>query len=206
MTAAPLLPRLFLGLDLGQRADHSALALLERAEIPTGEFDHVHWRPLTSLTLTLRLIRLWPLNTPYLEIASQTISLLRQLRPLSPQSLAPVLALDASGPGAPILEILRGARSGAQLQPCLITAGHHESLAKDSTLNIPRPLLLSHLRVLLERGRLVIPATLPHAPRLRDELAALSPSKTGPHDDLAIALALASHAALHFTPSLRKSL
>lgn len=202
----PSLPRLFLGLDLGQRADHSALVLIERAEIPTGAFDPAHWRPVTNLTLTLRLIQLWSLGTPYLDIAARTRDLLNHLRPQSPPAPAPVLALDASGPGAPVLEILRAARTGALFQPVLITAGHHQSVAQDSTLNVPRTLLLSQLRVLLERGSLAIPPGLPHAARLREELAALSHSKTGPHDDLAIALALAANAALHFTPALRRSL
>ena len=69
----PHLPtRLFAGLDLGQRADHSALVLLDRALIPTGEFDHAHYRPVTRLALTLRLVKHWPLGTPYLDIADWT--------------------------------------------------------------------------------------------------------------------------------------
>ena len=47
-------PHFFLGLDLGQRHDHSALSVLERAVIETGEFDPA-WRvPVRALALYLR--------------------------------------------------------------------------------------------------------------------------------------------------------
>ena len=35
--------RYFLGLDLGQRQDHSAIAVVRGAEEPDGAFDYVKW-------------------------------------------------------------------------------------------------------------------------------------------------------------------
>jgi hypothetical protein len=192
--------RFFSALDLGQRADHSAFALLHRLEIPTGEFDYAHRRPVTRLALSLRHLHRWPLGAPYLDVARWTIQALRNL---PRQQFQPSLAIDAAGPGAPVYEILRAARTGALLQPVIITSGHQASQARDNTLLVPRSQLLSQLRLAFERGQLRLHGGLPLASALRDELAALGQCDTAFHDDLAIALALALHSALLQTPTLR---
>jgi hypothetical protein len=189
--------RLFLGLDLGLRHDHSTLALIERAALPTGEFDHARWQPVTRLALTLRALRRWPLGTPYLDVTSDVSVILKQHH-------QPTLALDASGPGAPIFEMLRAARTRARIQPVLVTSGARASQASDSTLLVPRDQLLSQLRILFEINRIEIAPGLPHTTRLRDELASLGQPRSNAHDDLVIALALAAHLAIANSPALRR--
>ncbi len=204
MTSYPT--RFFTALDLGQRADHSAFALIERAEIPTGEFDRAHFRPVTRLTLSLRILHRWPLGTPYLEVVRWTRDILREFAPQSHPNAPLTFTIDAAGPGAPLHEIIRAARTGAFLQPVIITSGHQPSLAKDSTHLVPREHLLAQLRLSLEREHLRISDTLPLSQQLRDELAALGqPRNSSTHDDLAIAVALANWTALRFTPALRRA-
>jgi hypothetical protein len=204
MTTYP--KRRFTALDLGQRADHSAFALIERDEIRTGEFDRAHWRPVTRLSLSLRILHRWPLGTPYLEVVRWTRDILREFAPQSHPTAPLTFAIDAAGPGAPVYEIIRAARTGAFLQPVIITSGVQPSQAKDSTLLVPRDHLLAQLRLSLERSDLRISDNLPLAQPLRDELAALGqPHSSSTHDDLAIAVALATWTALRFTPALRRA-
>lgn len=191
--------RFFLGLDLGQRADHSALAVLERAEIPTGEFDRAHWRPFSRLTLSLRLLRRWPLGVPYLDIARWSLDTVRELSVRAPVTLA----LDASGPGAPLYEIFRTNRPPALLQPVIITSGHRSSTSADSTHLVPRDTLFAQLRLALENRDLIVSPKLPFAQNLCAELTAYG-RNGGEHDDLAVAVALAVDSALRATRALRR--
>lgn len=195
-------PRFFLGLDFGQRQDYSALAILERTSTPTGEFDHALWRPVTRLSLALRYLHRWPLNTPYLQVLQDTTHALRRLPARQPH---PILALDAAGPGAPITEILRQARLPAALEPVLITSGHQPSSPRGGAILVPRAYLLTQLRLCLERHDLHLSPALPLLPPLLEELAALGQPTPAQHDDLALSLALALHAALRHTPALRSS-
>ncbi|MBM3738354.1 MAG: hypothetical protein FJW39_21435 [Acidobacteria bacterium] len=60
--------RYFLGIDLGQRQDHSAIAVLERHTQLTGERDPVTYTPHQVTTLVLRHIERFPLNMPYTSL------------------------------------------------------------------------------------------------------------------------------------------
>lgn len=160
--------------------------------------------PVTRLVLNLRALHRWPLGTPYLDIAAETRQTLLQHAHRSQPGAPVTLALDVSGPGAPILELLRSARTRALIEPVLITSGQQPGMAKDSTHLVPRDHLLSTLRILLERGVLSLPARLASRDLLIEELAAIGQPARNRHDDLAIALALAVYSALHHTPGLRR--
>ena len=59
----------FLGLDLGQRRDHTAIAIIEPTDILTPERNPVTWEPVTSTRTSVRFLQRMPLHTPYTTIA-----------------------------------------------------------------------------------------------------------------------------------------
>ena len=70
----------FLGLDLGQAADFTALAVLERPAVPY-ELPAGWAKPAYAM----RYLRRWPLGTPYNEVVRQVVGLLGR-PPLLPAS------------------------------------------------------------------------------------------------------------------------
>ena len=60
----------FVGVDLGQSRDFTALAVLERAEL-TGEFDPAMFAWRKKIALRLRCLERAPLGTPYPEIVER---------------------------------------------------------------------------------------------------------------------------------------
>lgn len=179
----------FLGLDLGKSADQSALVVLERTLVPTGAFDHVNYLPETTVRLAVRYARLFPLHYPYIDIPNAIARILPRLDPASyaAASAPKTLSVDATGVGAPVVELLRRARLDARVMPLTITSG-----LEPHSDHVPRTTLLSNLRILFETGLLRLSPGLPHAHQLSTELMSLSTITRARHDDLAFALALAA--------------
>src|SRR5580700_7762715 len=103
----------FLGLDLGQKRDHSALAVVERV-------DHRRAFQGTAFEkLLVRYVERMPLGTPY----PQVVERVREI--VSSEELRGdcVLAVDATGVGAPVVDMLRAARLGCDLTAWTITGG-----------------------------------------------------------------------------------
>ena len=67
----PVLPEAgveyFVGLDLGQAQDYTAVAILEKREIVLRERDPVTWELQRQTSHMVRDIKRAPLNTPYTE-------------------------------------------------------------------------------------------------------------------------------------------
>lgn len=182
-----LLPRsvYYIGLDLGLRRNPSALALLEEVTRKTGQFDYVNRVPKIETVLILRDLRPLRLETPYADLPW---ILERYLR-LLPQHFPVRLAVDASGVGAPVVELFRRAQLRADLQPIVITGGESVSRLPHAT-TVPRDALLQNVRIRLECSDFRIPANLPNLAALQDELASIGVRAHHPND-LAFELALA---------------
>ena len=190
--------RYFLGIDLGQRRDHSAIAILERHTRLTGERDPVSYRALDVTTLVLRHIERFPLNMPYPELIWKIKDLLANPNIERDHRIA----IDATGVGGPFLDFLRQNGVNRNLFPISITAGETQSV-HHNTHHIPKRDLLTNLQLLLQNRALKISTHLPHAPILRNELTNLrrhtgthgetyDPDRAAQHDDLLMALALAA--------------
>ena len=93
----------YVGLDLGQRQDHSAVAVVEK-RVPRLAF-----LPPEGRELLVRKVERLPLGTPYPGVVARV----REL--LCGEALAGQCALvvDATGVGAPVVEMLRSARLGS---------------------------------------------------------------------------------------------
>lgn len=183
----------YLGLDLGQSADYTALCVLEEPVwIPDEETRFafgaaaVGWNLPTSMnpglvrlareseqrrgqperpTLAARHLERFPLGTSYPTIVGRVVAMLTR----GPLSLHPTaLVVDATGVGAPVVDLF----IQAGLQPVAITiTGGASVQAEGANISVPKRDLVSTMAVLLENERLQFVPALPEAPTLKRELA-----------------------------------
>jgi hypothetical protein len=187
-------PRYVSGLDLGPPQGFTALAVLERTEVAEP-----HNPARTVRHYAVRHLERWPPGTPYPEVC-QRVAGLFGAAPLSKS----YLAVDYTGVGRPILDMLRRARVRARISPVLVTAGHKATADERGGWCVPRRELAANLQVLLQSRRLSVAPALAEAATLVRELSAFQvklPSATeeelvtwreGAHDDLVLAVAVAA--------------
>ena len=118
-------PVWYFGLDLGQRQDHSALAILHLLWTPLGRCAATY-QYLFTPGLTVRSIERYPLNTSYEEIpriiAARAGQINDRHRADNPRANAPIKRIV--GPGGPMVDHLRlVAPDNAAIAPVMITAG-----------------------------------------------------------------------------------
>jgi hypothetical protein len=178
----------FMGLDLGQASDFTALAVLERPGAWEGE----------GPPYAVRHLRRFPLGTPYTEVVPAVARLIAA-PPLRGRC---TLVADQTGVGRPVVDMLRGAVN-CRVVPVTITAGHAATQAEDGSRHVPKKELVSTLQLLLQARRLRVARSLPDADALVRELEnfrvriTASAHETfgaaggGQHDDLVLAVALA---------------
>jgi hypothetical protein len=168
----------YIGLDLGQRHDHSAIVIVERR-------DHLR---------LVRFVERVPLGVAYPKIVEGIRRLV--LQPHLRGNC--VLVVDATGVGAPVVDMLRRAGLGCEIIAVTITGGDRETRKC-----VPKQDLIAGLQTLVEQQYLRIAKNLKHAHLLLREMENMKAarSETGhvrmgaegarDHDDLVIALALA---------------
>jgi hypothetical protein len=176
--------RFYVGLDLGQKRDHAAVAVVEKGA------DESHFG--------VRHLERMPLGTPYPDVVERVREMVRDEKLVGRCSLA----VDGTGVGAPVVDLLRSAELGCDLSAVTITAGDHESQSGE-VWSVPKRDLIGGVQVLLEKGELRIARELREAGALMRELldvrmtmagsgrVRLGADGFGEHDDLVIALALA---------------
>jgi hypothetical protein len=194
----------FLGLDLGKRADFSALAVLYRslrlegglpARGPMGE-PLYRWR--------CPHLRRWPRGTPYTEVVGDLKDFLARRELPDPTRLV----VDATGVGSAVVEMLRDAKlPKAHLVPLTITAGGTGTHRLDRFAPglvgywVAKAELASAVQAALSGRTLKVDGDIPEVKTLAKELANFEVKVTkaanqtfeareGEHDDLVLALAL----------------
>ena len=188
-------PDYFIGLDLGQKQDFTAIAVVERRDSGPTHFLS-SYRLLT--TYGLRYLERIPLGTPYPRVVER-IGRLTRLPEIRQRC---TLVVDATGVGAPVVDLLRQANLDCQLVALTITGGEHAHRGHGHCCTVPKRDLIATLQVMLEEEDLIIAAELPERRRLVEELMALQvhamPSghesfgaSGRVHDDLVLAVALA---------------
>jgi hypothetical protein len=196
----------YLGLDLGQRIDYTALAVIELIWTHIGR-DGVTFEEVFQPSLNLCGLRRFPLGTAYASYPPIVARRINQIRGKASPYADVTLAVDAGGPGLPVIEELRRARLGVSLQPMFITSGNAPGRAKGGIRTVPRRELLANLVLLLDHKVLRWPARLPERAAWERELLDLSagtthPERTTGHDDLVMAVAIAVWHAAERTPKL----
>lgn len=200
--AALPLDEWIVGLDIGQSVDPSAVCALNYRVVPGEEWVPNHTartvrQSKTERFLVRHLERL-PLGMPYPEQVQHVTNLLSR-DPLR----GATFALDFTGCGRPVGDMF--ARAGLRPMYILITAGN-EIGRHGSQWNVPKQMLVSGLEARMHSGELRIAAALAEAPALKEELRDFSRAvsaagrvtfnaRSGAHDDLVLAVAIALFAA-----------
>ena len=183
----------YVGLDLGQRQDHSAVAIVERPELRHA------WLATRRDPLLVRRVERLVLGTPYPQVVERVREIVYGIA-LAGQC---ALVVDGTGVGAPVVDMLRRAGLGCEVTAVTITGGEKESRS-GAGWNVPKRDLISGVQLGLEKGELRIARHMKDVGSLVRELvdvritAGLGLGKvrigadgSGQHDDLVIALALA---------------
>ncbi|HEY8505549.1 MAG TPA: hypothetical protein VIL46_13275 [Gemmataceae bacterium] len=182
------------GLDLGQSADFSALAVLERTKAPEPEDPG---REVSRYAV--RHLERFPLGTPYTEVCDRMVKLFA-----APPLADGMLVVDQTGVGRPVVDLLRRSGLRAYVRPVTITAGHRANRDERGGWLVPKKELVSTLQVLLQARRIKVAPSLPEAETLVREMTefrvkiTLAANETfgawreGSHDDLVLAVAVAA--------------
>jgi hypothetical protein len=196
----------FVGVDLGQAKDFTAVAILERAELVRG-WDPVTYACRKHVELRLRYLERLPLGTPYPRVAERVVKVTRSAEMAGRCSLV----VDATGVGRPVVDLLKRERPGCTLMPVNITGGASES-KNGGYYGVPKRDLVTGVQVLLQSGGLQIASGIPHGAALAAEMADMRAKVTaagntqfgawreGAHDDLVLAVALACWGARKMYP------
>lgn len=187
----------FVGVDLGRTQDFTAIAVVERA-VYQGGFSAVFVACRKVVQLRLRHLERVPIGTPYPEVVTRVAEITQSEKLTGPIHLA----VDNTGVGVAVVDLLRDARPNATLMPVTITGGDTENVC-EGVHRVPKRDLVIGLQVLLQRGGLQIASELKAAPMLLSELMAMQVKissagneqygawREGRHDDLVFAVALA---------------
>lgn len=191
-------PVYFVGLDLGQSSDPSALTILCRTTLrdearPERKQNHYACRHL----------RRWPLGTDYTHVIDD-IKTLFATAPLADLRPRASLVVDHTGVGRPIVDMLKHAEVNAQIVPVQITSGTGSSPQRGGGWNVAKVQLVSTLLALFQQRRFRIAENMKLGPILAKELAnfkvKITPAanevfgewRNGEHDDLVLAAAIAA--------------
>ena len=180
--------RFFLGVDLGQRCDFTAAAIVERHEhIP--HYLAAQWTgPVTYYDL--RHLERLPLDMPYPKAVEHIAGLTR--RPELANRCT--VAVDSTMLGVPVVDMFRNADLRGDLVPVTITGGVHASRSKHGW-SVPKRELINNLVMMIENEELRIAGRVPERLRLVEELMSMQADKLAAqgrnHDDLVCAVALA---------------
>ncbi len=185
----------YLGLDLGQAKDPSALVGIERI-CP----DHVAHD--AEAHYSLGLLQQWPLGTDYTEIARAVGALVNR-----PMLQGCALVVDYTGVGRPWVDMIRKEKWPCRIKPVLITGGHATSLADDGSYHVAKRELVSVLHMVMSTGRFKIRKGVPHVDKLVKELRNFTAKITlagnetfeawrdNLHDDICLGCAIAVYIA-----------
>jgi hypothetical protein len=184
-------PKVFIGVDLAQVSDFTAISILEQHG------------PAGSATYQVRYLERIERGTPYPLIVRHIATVASRPAVVDRATLV----VDQTGVGRAIVDLIRAERLKPPLIPVTITSGNEAHRDGLGGWNTPKRDLVSAVQVLLQTQRLRVAAALPAAALLTEELEAfqvkLSPSgmdtygawREGSHDDLVLSVALACWAA-----------
>ncbi len=174
------------GVDLGQARDFTAFAVVDETpeKIPKKVYEVRH----------LERHR----NKSYPDLVDRLKTIVSRL----PGQIAPLIAVDATGVGRPVVDMIEEANLRGDIYAVTITGGDATTLEKRDC-RVPKRDLVSTVAVLLQTDRLRIARDLKEAPILERELRAFRAKisvsgndsyeawRERDHDDLVLAVSLA---------------
>mgnify|MGYP006348886157 FL=1 len=197
--------RWVLGVDLASARDYSAMCLVERVQIKTGEREYHDGKAIQiedkyETELHVRNVRRLPRTYSYLDVARHI-----RMAVEHPSVAGDIkVVVDVNGPGRPVVHLLR--EEGLHVLPVCATGGRNEALSKDQTgietYNVAKKILVFDTVVAFQNARLLVSEELQHKDLLIRELNTYKMKMTGAgnetfsawherdHDDLVSALTL----------------
>lgn len=168
----------YVGLDLGQASDYTALSVIEAKD---EQYQ-------------VRHLQRFRIGTPYPTIVSDVGKMLATLQDT-------YLVVDGTGVGRPVVDLFRV----AELNPVAITiTGGNDVIQVDGGWHVPKRDLVGALAVAFQTSNLKIAGALPEAKTLVDELLNFKVKinlktahdsyeawREGIHDDLVLSVAMA---------------
>jgi hypothetical protein len=201
--------RFVVGVDLGQSSDPTAIAVLEHISgvLDKGSDFERHTGLSTHLQtpaefIDVRHLERLPLGMSYPAVVQHVADLLAR-PPLCRADNHPAaeLVIDETGVGRAVGDIFIDA--GMKPKRITITAGNESSVAHGfDRFHVAKIILISNVDAMLHTGTLRFAAALSEADTMRDELQdfrrklsdagrASYAARTGRHDDLVLAVAIA---------------
>ena len=150
--------RYVIGLDLGQANDSTALTVLKQIYVVVEGEERPHEYEIPHL-------QRFKLGTPY---PAQVDSVCKIFRALPELKFPPILVVDATGVGRPVVDLLR--KAGLTPIAVTISGGISETKSTNFRYSVPKRNLVSSLQVVFQTGRIRIAKSLPEAPTLVNEL------------------------------------
>jgi hypothetical protein len=169
--------------------------VIERAELRFSERDPVTMSFLEETRYSVRHAERIALGSPYPEVVEHV----RRMAKRPPLADWVKVIVDATGVGAPVVDLLKKADLGCPVLPVIITGGDTES-TDGARYRVPKRDLLAGLQVAFQKRRLRVSSRVTALERLMEELRGMRVRMTadgeeriggGRHDDLVLALALA---------------
>jgi hypothetical protein len=209
-----------IGCDLGQRSDPTAVAVVEVVQTQLAWPDPAneriaHWvetpKRMETRFVARRIFRL-PLGTPYPAVARRIADLVATLHDHRRRDMhatgGPVLCLDITGLGRPVVDLVREELEVRRLVARLsgVTFTHGQKLTGqigEREVTCGKAFLVNRLQTLFQSDRIDLPQSS-ESLAMREELlnfdikvdpdgdAKFGAFKTGTHDDLVTALGLAT--------------
>jgi hypothetical protein len=202
----------FAGLDLGQKQDPTALAVVEWTEF-AGAWDAAAFEHRKETSLSLRYLERMPLGTPYPEVVYRVGCMMRSRQLAGGEGRH--LVVDGTGVGPAVVDLLRQEDLQSKLWPVTITGGDTERFA-DDYYRVPKRDLIVGLQVLMQQGGLQIAEGMKEGATLVKEMAEMRVKisgsgneqfgawRKGEHDDLVLAVAMACWGVRKVTPLVQR--
>ena len=180
------------GVDIGQRRDPTAIAVVEQEERRDTETHHI-----------ARHLERVPLGSPYPAVAERVAAVVQGVHAAT-LGETPTLYVDATGVGTPIVDVLRTASVGdlARVVAVFFNHGDRRKVERDE-VKLGKAWLVSRMQALLQSGLLHLPRNA-EAETLGKELLdyeirvtedandRYGAFRVGAHDDLVTAVGLAT--------------
>jgi hypothetical protein len=197
--------QLVVGVDLGQKKDFTAVAVVERSDVVYQERSALTYRRYGKCEFRLRFLERLELGLSYPGVVDAISELVYKLKGPGPLWFnAPPIALvvDATGVGTAVVDLLKKAGLECELAAVTITAGERES-QNAFGWNVPKRDLVSELEVMYDNDELLMANDLDFGDELIEELTSMEVKQSekgrerfgawreGQHDDLVLAVALA---------------
>ena len=179
----------WIGVDLGQRRDHTAIAVVERVFEQATVMEFMREGVDGRWWFRVRMLERIRLGTPYPDVVKRV----REISEMPMIAMGRSVVVDGTGVGAPVVDLLRRAGMGCSILPLIITGGGRSGTLQGGYESVSRSELLTGMQVLVQQERLVMAAGCKEVEVFRREMLGLKMKGPGSeeHDDLAIAVALA---------------